>query len=763
MEVAATENRRAGGLRDRVGRWLDGAWPVVLITLFGALLRFAFLDCPGIWADEAQTYGRVNGSYSQLLDVLQFDGFAPLHYELYFFLARHFTLGPWLMRLWPAIAGTATVPAMYFLARQLASRRTALLACLLTACSAYLLYYSRDAKMYAPLWLFVTLSMGCFCWWLNTGKRLGWWLWVLCTMAAMGIHTPGAVVILAELLALAVHRRRGFWRWVFFLVGLGIVSVGPAWHYSSFNKMSERIDEMGWNASMLQWIGPYNDGRGLPELTRFTAGEYAVGWEWTDKPLERAVTPPKVLTAFERFVIVGGCVLAAAFVPWRRLGRWALQLGRWVVGRRVVGPLPPLPAVFPSWGKVMVLAGWIILPAYGVYVKSIEVPAAPWGIYRWVLTAGPWAWGVTAVVGVGLALSIRNWRGIVKVLAVAGVLFGVCCGIYEGIWFDRTHRMREVTVWSYTTMELPPAPEPKVQRRNASAVGTARDHAKPLSPASTQPVPVKHDFKIKIWDFAHASRPTPAHMLWMPRYLGAAFPAVVIVVAGLLRRLPIGVREAAVVGLVACNLGNYGAKLWIDPEPPVGQIIDEAWRDQQLDDATATSLVFVPLAWGPGFEPGTGTVTGACGRYYVSIKLDPPMDPPMFRNWGRAVDYFLHLRTNIRVRDVQAELRRRPKTTTVIVWDRYVRGRSEPPDPMLATLGRDWRLKSVQEYHAFDHWKWEPLTETRRYEYERIAWTTPVIAPARPPAPRPTPQPTPIRPTVPKAPASRPSTTRTAR
>src|SRR5689334_12565636 len=103
-----------------------------------------------------------------MLDLVSFAGFAPLHYELYWWIGHHVAkLTPIVMRLVPAISGTLMVPAVYFLARQLVSIRTALVAALLATVSAYLLVYSRDAKMYMPFWLMCTLSMGCFVWWLR--------------------------------------------------------------------------------------------------------------------------------------------------------------------------------------------------------------------------------------------------------------------------------------------------------------------------------------------------------------------------------------------------------------------------------------------------------------------------------------------------------------------------------------------------------------------------------------------------------------------
>lgn len=759
-----TERRRGGC----GGGWLRGAWPVLVLTLLAALLRLCFLDRPGIWNDESATYGRVNGSFWQLLEVLQNDGFAPLHYELYFFLARFFRLVPWVLRLWPAIAGTAMVPAVYFMARQLASRRTALLACLLACTSAYLLYYSRDAKMYAPLWLFVTLSMACFCWWLNTGKRLAWWLWVLCTMAALGIHTPGASVLLAETLALAVHRSRSVWhklgRLAAYLLGIVIIAAGPVYHYTTFNRFAERIDERGWNASMLQWVGPYNQGRHLPELLRSTASEYSVGWEWPDKRDERAEIDPRVLRAFQGYAIAVGAILALGFVPWRRVGRWIGRGFRWAVRRRrsarasgdsfepepasvptpsaFAGAGAALPCVFPRWGPVFVLAAWIVLPAYAVYVKSFDVPAAPWGICRWVQHAGPWAIAVSGVAVLGVLLSLRNWKDAVRAVIAVVVLFGTCCGIYEGIWFDRTHVMREVTLYSYTTQEPAPQPEPERPSRGRTR-GPAAPVAGPTARPATRPiVTVAHDVKIKFWSLTPSKYPTPGRMVWMPRYLGASYPAVLLVAAVLLRRLPIGVREICIAGIVGANLANHSAKLWVDPEPPVGRAVADAWDDMQRKDATATSVVFLPVGYGMGVEPGTGTVTGFVGRYYLSTRLDPPMDPPTFRSFGRASDYFLHLHSSLAPRDVQLELKRRPNVTRIVTWGRGNTGKN---DPVAVALSSNWKLDRTEVFRAYDHWKWLPLTVTFRNEYVKTgpdpappAPPRPVISGTAPPKPSPT-------------------------
>ncbi len=104
---------------------------------------------------------------------LQFDAFMPLHYELFWLMGKVTLLAPRIVRILPAVFGTAMVPGMYLLASHLVRRRTALVVALVTACSAYMLGYSRDGKMYMLLWCSSVYSAGCLLWWFRTGVAGG--------------------------------------------------------------------------------------------------------------------------------------------------------------------------------------------------------------------------------------------------------------------------------------------------------------------------------------------------------------------------------------------------------------------------------------------------------------------------------------------------------------------------------------------------------------------------------------------------------------
>ena len=245
VDAAPIRRRRrrvAGTSRRAALLWL------LLITAVGGVLRFSSLDAPPVWGDEAMTFSRTIGSYGELLGVLREDGFTPYHYELTWWLRQGCPLpwptgnlvwadlwspggkdAPWhdwqvplpevtawqtvgggvpltpfYLRLVPAICGTLMVPAVYFLAAQMARRKVALVAALFACCSAWLLNYSRDAKMYQQSWLFVTLHLGCFLWWLRLRRqrrysRPAWWLWVAGGIAMTGFSAPSAAVLGVEL------------------------------------------------------------------------------------------------------------------------------------------------------------------------------------------------------------------------------------------------------------------------------------------------------------------------------------------------------------------------------------------------------------------------------------------------------------------------------------------------------------------------------------------------------------------------------------
>src|ERR1043165_6060801 len=112
---------------------------LIAITVFAGILRFLRLWHPPLLIDECFTFWRVCGSYADLVGTLQNDGFFPLHYELLWWIGQGLPIGwgfkliphgipltPSVIRFVPAVMGAAMSPVIYFTARQLFPKRTAL-------------------------------------------------------------------------------------------------------------------------------------------------------------------------------------------------------------------------------------------------------------------------------------------------------------------------------------------------------------------------------------------------------------------------------------------------------------------------------------------------------------------------------------------------------------------------------------------------------------------------------------------------------------
>jgi hypothetical protein len=396
-------------------------WILLGITLMGGVLRFALLDRPPLWADEAYTYSRVCGTYREMLDVLKYDGFPPLHYEAYWLLGRVCPrLTPVQMRLMPAAAGTAMIPAMYFLAVQITGRRrTALLVALFTCLSAYLLAYSRDAKMYMAAWLLAALCVACLVWWVRSGLRVAWLAFVACGLAMAGLHLATlAVLVVPVAVLLSMPARARSWRaWAALTAGIIVIIAGPAGYQLGFNRWSQRIDEVGFaSASGLAWVEAVNLGRSGPDLAVSAGTAFAYGWEWPSAFFRALAfrTPTDVTHAYMTGAGVLGLLLAAGAVAWRRRSQECEDGGSRIEDGEMPGAtdrapssiLNPPSSCSAGWRQFLWLGLWILVPAYGVYCMSVRHFASPHDWYvvvrdfaggRWFLLAA--AAVVTAIIG----------------------------------------------------------------------------------------------------------------------------------------------------------------------------------------------------------------------------------------------------------------------------------------------------------------------------------------------------------------------------
>jgi 4-amino-4-deoxy-L-arabinose transferase-like glycosyltransferase len=565
-----------GGRQDRglIRVNISPLFKLGLLSVLAGAIRFFHLGHPALWYDESMVFRRTCGSYGQLLDCLRTDGFVPLHYSLVWVVSRFFTLTPVVLRFFPALCGTLMVPAVYFLGRQLAGAETALLAAVFTACSAFMLFYSRDAKMYMEAWLFVTLSSGCVIWWFRRGSLTAWLCWVASGCCACGLHASSAIPIAVSLLLLLTQSKMHWRQMLFWLAGMGLIVAGPIGYYEKFNRWEDNVDEMGWKRSQLEWIAAYNYGRTGPELARFLGTTFLMGWEWP-KDADLHNIPPARMVWPERAAEVLLVIFAAAALPWPE--RWkssTVVLSVEAGGGAGVGSGPE-----PQWRLVLWLCFWILLPTYGFYCRSMGNFETPGDWLRRLVEAAPalrhdWFW--VFVSGMVLFVAWLAGRFVeVRPKVVRGLALLVVGAAVLGV-------MQVVGL---------------VMRAEAKA---AIESGKP-------------------WV-----------SLWVPRYLGFVWPMLAIAAAGLLLRLPTrGLRWAAICFVLGLNCGVGSLRIFGQTEPPVDRMAADAYEAEKPGQGTVFWAHLRPSR----DAPGGANIYGEPGEYYSQLLEKRVIDPVLFRRY----------------------------------------------------------------------------------------------------------------------------------
>jgi hypothetical protein len=692
-------------------------WLLIAITLFGGFLRFFKLSQPALWGDEAWTYYRICGNYQQFLDILQFNGFVPLHYELYQWIRSGMPLGarieqkpvevfesqrgffarrpatkptlqptskpslvaeypivsggvrmtPIVMRLVPALAGTLMIPAMYFLAMQIAGRKVGLVTALLTACSAYMLVYSRDAKMYMHFWLFCTLSAGCFLWWLRVHTRISWLCWVASSLAMCGLHAPGLAILAIELVVYlsmlvtpSVLRRMNWKAPIFFVLGLAVILSGIGGYYWKFNRYKEKIDEgRNWDRdSLIGWVEGYNKGRDGVNMICYTAGAYLFSWEWATPQQEKWIAPRTLKLLHGAGYVTLGLLVLGLF-PWRTRAR---------LRSAVVSD-----STTPLQLRVFWITTWIVLSAYVLYGISFGA--------RSTLVKGVWTPGFVSPGSwfkfIGTSIAPFKW----PLIGALVVVLLACFIISErtlGARLKKTIAIVAPLLILFALLEISYLLLNHYNRRTIEAGGS--------------------------W-----------HSLWMPRYLGFIWPAVAIAVATLLWRLPTRPLRFAALGFVLIvNLVQFATRVY-ESEPPTDAIA----RDMVEAAAPNRTYLLGIVSHGLSVRPGEGLYPSAAWRYYVAYMKDLKLTPMEFRtNFARTLLDFGPI-VNRTPQSIARDLKNSPQIKHITVWDKIEVGRvdTNADDTLKAQLGKNWKRVDEKTFSAFDHWTWQKLYEVRRREY----------------------------------------------
>lgn len=183
-------------------------WLVLaLLTALALALRAIGLDS-GLWYDEILTL--LNSARLPLTRIVTV--FPGDNQHTFFSLLAHCSIAvfgehPWSLRLPAMVLGAATVPALYFFAREFVGRMEALLASLLLAVAYHHVWFSQSARGYSTLAFFTLLSSWLLLRGLRRGKP-GDFVWYG-VAAALGVYTHLTMVFLVASHAVLCLLSRG--------------------------------------------------------------------------------------------------------------------------------------------------------------------------------------------------------------------------------------------------------------------------------------------------------------------------------------------------------------------------------------------------------------------------------------------------------------------------------------------------------------------------------------------------------------------------
>jgi uncharacterized membrane protein len=163
---------------------------IVFLTIIAGFLRFYHLDFNSLWLDEISTYTYSTGTFEAMWTMMTTgtDYSPPLFFFLEHFVLEWFGKGELTIRVLPALFGTLTVPAMYYVGKEFWDKNVGVLAAGLVAFSPFLIYYSQDARTYSMALLLVIIGFYFFLKAVKSEEYKDWILFGLFTGLAFWTH-----------------------------------------------------------------------------------------------------------------------------------------------------------------------------------------------------------------------------------------------------------------------------------------------------------------------------------------------------------------------------------------------------------------------------------------------------------------------------------------------------------------------------------------------------------------------------------------------
>ncbi len=177
------------------------------LTLIGFFLRFYNLGWNSLWLDEASTLGFARQSLTGIWESTAGGEFNPplfywLEHGMLFFGESEFVL-----RLLPALLGVLTIPVVYLIGKEFRDQNVGIIAAALLTFSPFHIYYSQEARAYAPMLFFFSLALLFYVSANRSNEVRSWVLFGVFSAIAFWMHfyafVPIAILILHALVTSA--------------------------------------------------------------------------------------------------------------------------------------------------------------------------------------------------------------------------------------------------------------------------------------------------------------------------------------------------------------------------------------------------------------------------------------------------------------------------------------------------------------------------------------------------------------------------------
>ena len=177
-----------------------------LIAL-GMVLRLIRLDFQPLWFDEGYSFYFAASSVRQLIADTAVDIHPPFYYLLLKTWMTLFGTGVVQARALSVMVGTASIPLLFLLGRQLGGDRLGLWAAALLVISPFHIYYSQEVRMYGLVTFFSLLAGLLTLLAFERGNDPGWWIGAGFSIAA-ALYTQYYAVFTPLVLTLYLLLRR---------------------------------------------------------------------------------------------------------------------------------------------------------------------------------------------------------------------------------------------------------------------------------------------------------------------------------------------------------------------------------------------------------------------------------------------------------------------------------------------------------------------------------------------------------------------------